>query len=322
MAFRIPLRSNAQRTEDPGIGISFERPLDRLVGKDGSFMVHRMGGISGLREGFIALATMPLARLVGTFVLAYLCMNFLFGAIYMAIGVEHLGNADHTSLGTRWLSALGMSIQTLTTVGYGSLFPNSAATWFVAAVEGVFGILGFSLISAVIYARFARPTTRLAYSQKALIAPFRDGWSLQMRVANRRSTMLMELEARLILVMADVDDEGERLNYYSLKLQMERVSFLPLSWTIVHPVSPESPLAGLAHEDLVQRRAEVIVIIKGVDEGYMQQVFTRHSYRYDEMIWGGRFQRPFSARNGIMHLDLDKISDHRIVDIPERMPAA
>lgn len=313
-------RSKAIKAEDPGIGSSFERPLDRLMAKDGSFRVYRLGGISGLREGFVALATMPLWRLVSTFVLAYLMMNLFFGSIYMAIGVEHLGNADLSDLGTRWLSAIGMSVQTLTTVGYGSLYPASAATWLVAAIEGVFGILGFSIISAVIYARFARPTTRLAYGEQALIAPFREGWSLQVRIANRRSTLLMELEARMILVMADVDDQGERLNYYNLKLQLERVNFMPLSWTIVHPVNSESPLAGLSHDDLVKRKAEVLLILKGVDEGYMQQVYTRRSFRFDEIVWGGRFSRPFSARNGIMHLDLDKLSDHAVVEAPERLP--
>lgn len=313
-------RNKAIKAEDPGIGSSFERPLDRLMAKDGSFRVYRMGGISGLREGFVALATMPLWRLVATFVLAYLMMNLFFGSIYMAIGVEHLGNADLSDQGTRWLSAIGMSVQTLTTVGYGSLYPASAATWLVAAIEGVFGILGFSIISAVIYARFARPTTRLAYGEQALIAPFREGWSLQVRIANRRSTLLMELEARMILVMADVDDQGERLNYYNLKLQLERVNFMPLSWTIVHPVTSESPLAGLSHADLKQRKAEVLLILKGVDEGYMQQVYTRRSFRFDEIVWGGRFNRPFSARNGIMHLDLDKLSDHTAVVAPDRLP--
>jgi len=320
MAKRNPLLNNAQRTDDPGIGSSFERPLDRLVGKDGGFRVYRLGGISGLREGFIALTTMPIWRLVSTFMLAYAVMNLVFASIYMVIGVEQLGNADLTSMGARWLSAIGMSIQTLTTVGYGSMFPSTPATWAVAAVEGVFGILGFSLISAVIYARFARPTTRLVYGEKALIAPFRDGWSLQLRVANRRSTLLMEVEARMILVMADLDEQGERLSYFNAKLQLDRVSFLPLSWTIVHPITGDSPLAGLSQEDLIQRRAEVILILKGVDEGYMQHVFTRHSYRYDEIVWGAKFLRPFSARNGVMHLDLAKISDHQPVDVPVLLP--
>ncbi|MBK9760505.1 MAG: hypothetical protein IPO90_11160 [Flavobacteriales bacterium] len=312
--------TRAQRAEDPGIGTNFERPLDRVMARDGKFLVDRIGQISGFREGFVALATMPLWRLVLTFVVGYLAMNLIFGSLYMLIGMEQLGNADMTSLSSRWMSAMGMSVQTLTTVGYGSLFPNSPATWALAAVEGVFGILGFSLISAVIYARFARPTTRIAYSDKALIAPFKEGWSLQMRLANRRTTLLMEMEARLMLVMADVDDQGERLNYYNLKLQFDKVSFLPLSWTLVHPITAESPLAGTSYEDLVQRRAEVILVLKGIDEGYMQQVITRHSFRFDEIAWGARYVRAFSSKNGSMRLDLNKLSDFTSVDAPERLP--
>ena len=314
------MSERTQRIEDPGIGVSFERPLDRVMGHDGQFRVDRIGRLTGLREGFVALATMPTARLVLTFVIGYLSMNLMFGSLYMLVGVEQLGNADLSSLTGKWMSAIGMSVQTLTTVGYGSLFPHSPATWLLAAIEGVFGILGFSLISAVIYARFARPTTRLAYSANALIAPFKEGWSFQLRLANKRSTLLVEVEARLMLVMADVDDQGERLNYYNLKLQFDKVSFLPLSWTVVHPITPESPLAGITYEDLMKRRAEVILILKGIDEGYMQQVITRQSFRFDEIVWGGRYVRAFSARGGSMRLDLAKLSDYTPVDIPERLP--
>ncbi len=314
------MRIKAQKTEDPGIGTSFERPLDRLVAADGSFRVNRIGQLSGLREGFVALATMPLWRLILTFVVAYLSMNLFFGSLYMIVGVENIGNANMTSLSGRWMSALGMSIQTLTTVGYGSLYPNSTAAWGLAAVEGVFGILGFSLISAVIYARFARPTTRLAYSDQALIAPFQEGWSLQLRLANKRTTLLVEIEARLLMVMADVDELGERLNYYNLKLQFSKVSFLPLSWTVVHPITAESPLAGMSHEELIKRRAEVILILKGIDEGYMQQVITRHSFRYDEIIWGGRYVRAFSSKDGSMRMDLAKLSEYTPLEAPTRLP--
>ncbi len=316
----MAFKTRAIRTEDPGIGTSFERPLERVMARDGRFKVDRIGQISGLREGFVALATMPTWRLVLTFILGYLSMNLLFGTLYIMVGVEHLGNADLTSWSTRWISAIGMSVQTLTTVGYGSLYPNSPATWLLAAIEGVFGILGFSLISAVIYARFARPTTRIAYSDKALIAPFKEGWSFQLRMANRRTSLLMEVEARLMLVMADVDDQGERLNYYNLKLQLDKVSFLPLSWTIVHPITPESPLAGISYEEMIQRRAAVILVLKAIDEGYMQQVITRHSFRFDEIVWGGRYVRAFTSKDGSMRLDLNKLSDFTPVEAPERLP--
>jgi len=308
----------SHRTEDPGIGTTFGQPLDRLLQRDGAFAVDRVGEARGLREGFIALATMPGPRLLLVIIATYLTLNVTFGSIYMLVGVEHLGNADLHSLGSRWLSAIGMSIQTLTTVGYGSLYPTDVVTWLIAAVEGVFGILGFSLTSAIIYTRFARPTTRLVYSDRALIAPFKDGWSLQLRVANRRRALLVEIEARLILVLADLQ-HPDRLEYFGLPLQFSTISFLPLTWTLVHPIAPDSPFAGMSLADLTARRAEVIVILKGVDEGYMQPVITRHSFRFDEIVWGGRFTRAFSGEGGRMRLDLDGLSQFTPVDAPEQL---
>lgn len=314
-------RIKAARADDPGIGTVFDKPVDRLVGADGSFMVRRVGARSGLSGAFIRLVTMPTWLFVATLAGGYAAINLLFAGMYMAVGVEGIGNAGLLNMTERWLSAMEMSVQTITTIGFGYLYPKSHAVWAVAAVEGMLGILSFSLTAAVLYARFAKPKADLAWSPKAIIAPFRDGWSLQLRVANRRSTLLMEVEARLLLVMADLDEQGERLNYYNLKLQLERVSFLPLSWTLVHPIDSESALAGLSLQDLTDRRAEFILILKGIDEGYMGQVYTRHSYRYDEILWGARFSRAFSSREGSLRLDLLKLGDSTPVNAPDVLPA-
>lgn len=317
------LNIKARRTEDPGIGTNFDRPVDRLVGKDDKFTVQRLGASNGLREAFVSLVSMSTWRFLGVLTMGYAAINLLFGACYMAVGVEGIGNAKVDTLAARWATAIEMSVQTITTVGYGSLYPDSSGTWAVAAIEGMFGILSFSLIAAVMYARFARPTARLAYSEKALFAPFRNGWSFQLRLANQRSTLLMEVEARLMLVMADIDEHGERLDYFDLPLQLHKVNFLPLSWTLVHPINADSPLAGITYDELVKRRAEVIVILKGIDEGYMQHVYTRHSYRYDEMVWGGRFVRAFSATGqGTMQLDLEKLSMYDPVTLGDLVPPA
>lgn len=290
-----------------------------MLGRDGAFAVDRVGEARGLAEGFVALATMPAPRLLLMIIATYLSLNVTFGSMYMAIGVEHLGNADLHSLESRWISAIGMSVQTLTTVGYGSIYPTNIATWLLAAVEGVFGILGFSLMSAIIFTRFARPTTRLAYSGRAIIAPFRDGWSLQLRVANRRRTLLVEIEARLILVLAD-PQQLDQLEYYTLPLQFSTISFLPLTWTLVHPITPDSVLAGKTAADLASRRAELLVILKGLDEGYMQPVITRHSFRFDEIVWGAQFVRAFNAESGRMRLDLNGLSNVTPVEAPTRLP--
>src|SRR5262245_17863536 len=140
-----------------------------------------------------------------------------------------------------------------------------------------------------------------------------------MRVANRRRALLVEVEARLILVLAD-PEHPDQLEYFGLPLQFDTISFLALTWTIVHPITPNSALAGMPLADLGARYAEVIVIVKGIDEGYMQPVMTRHSFRFDEIVWGGRFIRAFSGEGGRMRLDLDGLSRFTSVEAPERLP--
>lgn len=292
-----------------------------MLGKDGKFQVERNSAVVGFLDGFTELTTMGVGRLLLTIFLGYFILNVIFAGLYMMVGVEHIGNADLGSQSGRWMTAVGMSLETVTTVGYGSLYPASPSVWMVAGVEGVFGILGFSLIGAVIFARFARPKARLAHSEIALVSPFQEGWGLMIRVANRRSTLLSDVEAKLMLVLSEGEAGKERLSYFNLPLQMSGISYLPLTWTVVHPLNAESPLAGMSRKDLEARRAEMIFTIKGFDEVYMQPVITRMSYRWDEVVWGGRFAMAFSSKNGTMQLELEKISEHTLVEAPEHLPS-
>src|SRR4051812_17914207 len=93
----------ASSANDPGIATSFERPLERLMSKDGTFRIHRDERATGLSEGFVALATMPAPRLIATVIATYLTLNLVFGSCYMLIGVDAIGNADMSSMGSRWL---------------------------------------------------------------------------------------------------------------------------------------------------------------------------------------------------------------------------
>ncbi|MCB0792845.1 MAG: hypothetical protein H6595_10945 [Flavobacteriales bacterium] len=314
-------KTRGQRTEDPGIGLSFERPVDRLLGADGNFRVERIGGINTARQIFLFLTSLNNRRFVGLVLATYAVVILVFAGLYMLIGVDQLQGAELVSIGERWRSALGFSVQTLTTVGYGNIAPMGSGAWVLAAIESMMGILGLGLVSAITYARIARPNARLLFSERGLIAPFREGWSFQVRLANLRSTLMMDVKARMMLVLADVDGQGERLDYYALPLQLKEITFMPLTWTLVHPIDGESPLAGISEQELRERRAEVIVIVQGMDEAYGQNVHSRRSYRWDEIVWGARFERAFRpSDDGGMRLELHKVHHHVPHVAPEHLP--
>jgi inward rectifier potassium channel len=96
----------ARRSEDPGIGTNFDRPVDRLVGRDDQFTVRRVGASTGVREAFVSLVSMSTGRFLGVLALGYLIINLLFGALFMAVGVQGIGNARLETLVDRWATAV------------------------------------------------------------------------------------------------------------------------------------------------------------------------------------------------------------------------
>jgi inward rectifier potassium channel len=82
----------------------------------------------------------------------------------------------------------------------------------------------------------------------------------------------------------------------------------PLTWTVVHPVDRESPLAGKSAADLEELQTEFMVLVKAWDETFSQTVHQRYSYRYNEIVWGGRFAPAFSIDDtGDLRVDVNKV---------------
>jgi inward rectifier potassium channel len=143
-----------------------------------------------------------------------------------------------------------------------------------------------------------------------LVSPYQDGTSLQFRMVNRRANSLMELEAKLMLMTVETVDGKLQRNYKLLRLERPTVLFMPLSWTVVHPIDAESPLWGKTAEDIARLQTEVLILVKAYDDTFSQTVLSRHSYRHDEFIWGRRFAPAFFVdEEGDLVLELKKVGD-------------
>jgi inward rectifier potassium channel len=180
----------------------------------------------------------------------------------------------------------------------------------VASLQALLGLMALAIATGLLFGRFSRPAARLAFSRQMVVAPYQSGSSLQFRVANRRSNNLMEVEARLMMSTVVPSDQGMQRKFQPLTLERPLIQFLPLSWTIVHPIDEASPLWGQKPEDLVKKQAEFLVLIKAFDDTFFQIVHVRYSYRYDELAWGARFVPAFEPdAQGEMVLDLGKLSE-------------
>ena len=293
------------QTIDPGFGEKYLRRTKRVINKDGSFNVSRMGTDFHPKDIYQFLVNLSWTKFFGLIVIAYILFNALFGLIYFFIGVQNLkGIVDSTNL-HNYLNCFFFSVQTSTTIGYGGIIPEGMLANFIVTIEAMVGVLAFALITGLLYGRFSHPFSRILYSKNAIIAPYRGINSLQFRIVNQRNNNLMDIEAKVMVVLVDKDFNRK---YYDMKLERYSVDFFALSWTVVHPIDEDSPLFGKSLQELEEKQFEMLILIKGYDETFNQVVHSRYSYTFDEIIWGAKFVRSFNTNSdGDIILKLDDI---------------
>ncbi|MBC5994928.1 ion channel [Pontibacter cellulosilyticus] len=279
-----------RQTVDPGLGEKYNSRTKRLINKDGTFNIVKRGSEPRLYDAYQYLSNVSVGKLLLIILSFYLLINVMFALLYVGCGVENLHGVDPNL--PPFLNAFFFSVQTFTTVGYGVLSPHGMAVNLIVTLESLLGWVGFAIITGLVYGRFAKPNVRILYSNHALITPTTEGKILQFRLANKRNNMLMELEAKVILMVQDVNYVR---HYYNLKLEQSSKHFFPLNWTIVHHIDKDSPLHGLTPKQLEKQRAEVLVLIKGYDDAFGHHIHSRFSYLYDEILWNVRFKKPYDA---------------------------
>ena len=204
-------------------------------------------------------------------------------------------------------NAFFFSIQTFTTVGYGAISPRTWLADFLAASNALVGLMSFALATGLFFSRFAKPTANILFSKNAIITNINGQPSLQFRIANRRDKQIIDLEAKVTLTWLETIDQEQNRGFGVLELERDKITLFPLNWTIVHKITPQSPLYGLTKEEITQRQVEILVLVEGFDSSYSQQVHTNSSYTCNEIIWDVKFARMYRPVNGQLVLNLDMI---------------
>ena len=295
---------------DPGLTQQFTAPFRRAVNPDGSFNVHRRGTTWRDIHPYLHLVNMGWPKFLALVFLGYVIVNGLFAVVYVWIGVDQLEGANAPTAFGRFLNAYFFSAHTLSTVGYGNISPKGIGANVASSFEALIGVLALAVATGLLFGRVSRPSAKIGFSDKMLISPYQDGTSLQFRVVNRRSNSLMEIHAQLLFMTVEPVNGKPQRKYQLLRLEREEVMFLPLTWTVVHPIDNESPLLGKNAADLKQLQAEVLILIKAYDDTFSQTVLVRHSYRHEEFEWGKRFAPAFFVdAGGDIVLELHKVGE-------------
>jgi len=282
--------------KDLGLGGRLgEQNQSRLLNRDGSFNVRRVGGSLNIYHHLLTISWLRFHLLV---LMVYVVVNLVFAGGYLLCGPGALSGADAPTMGGRVQNAFFFSVQTLATIGYGKMTPEGPAANALVAMEALVGLLGFALATGLLFARFSRPQAKILYSEKALIAPFHGGRALMFRILNTSSSELSEVSAMLTLGRMEMCEGKLTRRFYTLELERSKVTFLPVQWVIVHPINEASPLHGWTEEQWLASQAEVYILLAGIDETFTQQVHSRSSYQAKEMVWGAKFRDIYGGGAG------------------------
>ncbi|MBL8741276.1 MAG: hypothetical protein JNK04_09285 [Myxococcales bacterium] len=266
------------------------------------FRVRTTGLRTALHEDiYHRVLTMPWSLFFCLAVLSFLLENSVFALLYLGQPGSIAGAREGS-----FFDAFFFSVQTLGTIGYGVLSPATSYAQVVVTLEALTGMLTLAIVMGLTFAKFARPSSRVIFTEKAVIAP-RDGVPhLMFRMANARHNNIAEASLRVLLLADVVTREGERTRVPTpLPLVRDTNAFFRLSWTAMHRIDPDSPFHGAdAIDRLRERNALVLLTISGLDETMAQTVHARYAYRLDEIVINARFA-------DIISLDADET---RLID--------
>lgn len=247
----------------------------------------------------------------GSAALIFVLLNAVFAFLY-SLGNEPIANVT----GDRLLDLFYFSIETLGTVGYGDMHPQTEYGHTVATAEIFTGMCFLAVLTGLIFARFSRPRARFVFAEHPVVTT-RDGQpTLMIRMANARHNTISRATARLWLIRVERTSEGGQLRrFYELQLERHEHPMFMLSWTLFHAIDKTSPLHGATAADLAQADAALVLTVSGLDDSSAQQLHARHIYSADDIRWRHRY-RDISSTSADGRLVLDYTRFHDVM--PEK----
>lgn len=322
---RPPAPANSPDS-DLGFGrVVVQSVRGRFLNRDGSpnSKKYGMGAQRTMRIYLAALrASWPafLAWMMGCLLL----INGVFALAYSALGDAALAGTDQMGLTDPFLRAFTFSIGVFTTTGTGAVHAyGTTANWLVN-LESFLGPITLVVAFGVMIARLTRPRMRLAFSESAIVAPYEGGRGLMFRITNMRLDEVSDVHVRVNLAWYEDFGGVRERNLHELELERSTVELFTLHWTIVHPITAKSPLAGVTPESLAAAQAEFLIFVTAQEETFSTRVTSRASYSWDEVRWDVKFASIFAnGPDGVVAIDVERLSrTEPLEDGATRTPAA
>jgi inward rectifier potassium channel len=281
------------------------KPL-RIRPPGATYSIRVLGDQSApVRDFYHALLRLPWWVTFACIAGAFLAANVVFALVFLIVG-----GVTHARPGSL-LDAFFFSVQTMGTIGYGALAPESPAANAVVVVEAIVGLMLTALSTGLVFTKFSRSTARVAFTKEAVIGPMNGVPTLMFRMSNQRGNQIVGARLRLAISRTEKTAEGETF-YRTLDLKMQRDHLLSLSrsWSALHTIDEASPLYGETPDSMVAKEIELQILVVGLDDTSMQTVHAGHRYFTHQILWGRRHVDIVSeAPDGDLVLDLRKFHD-------------
>jgi len=252
-----------------------------------------------------------------------LLMNGCFALIYLSLGADAVRGTDTMGIADPFLQAFTFSVGIFTTTGTGAIHAYGPTANWLANLESFIGPISLVVAFGLLIARLTRPRMRIGFSESAIIAPYEGGRALMFRIVNLQPGELSDVQVRVNLARFEDFGGSRERNFHALALERNSVEFFTLHWTVVHPITADSPLAGVTPESLADSQAEFLIFVNALEETFSTRVSQRSSYLWDELRWDVKFASIFAnGPDGVIAIDVERLSrTERLDDGATRTPA-
>ena len=279
----------SKRIKDPGIGRSSNNIAKRFINHDGSFSVKHINKKPSLSESYNYLIRISWGQFFFWVFLGYVMVNALFALGYVLIGISSITVASGHFI-IDFMHAFFFSAQTITTVGYGAMAPKSIASEMLSSFEALVGFISFSFITGLLYGRFSKPRASIRFSKSIVIREHQGVDCIMFRLMSNTRDVMINPKIEVTLALSTENDKGKFVNnFYGLNLERDQITYLPTTWTIVHPIDDSSPLYGFSTEKLKKMHGEMLILAKYYDESFAQELYQAHSYTLSELRENHKF---------------------------------
>jgi inward rectifier potassium channel len=283
------------------------KPVGRRIVKLGTRQVVTEGIVRPIfHDLFHHFMTVSWPRLFATLATFFIGFDLLFGFLYyLAPGC--IANLNPPGFAGDFF----FSVETLATVGYGEMHPETFYGHLIAMIEIFVGLMSLALITGLMFARFSRPQARFLFTRNGVVRAIAGRPTLMFRAANERQNVVQDASARLRMLRDEVTAEGYQIRrIVDLPLLRSEHPMFALGWTIMHVIDDASPLHSETADSLSNSKTSFVLSLSGTDENTGQTLMARGEYSSADIRWNSTFHDILEeAPDGSIHVDYSKFND-------------